>query len=177
MSIDDGRDAVRYAQSEWDDGELDNSALVEFIIEECEDPDTLRLAREYQWKYHEVMSKAMHEDLDAAWDAFYAALSRYTGVTAKEQGIASKLKCPKCGCEDVSQFVYLEDIINCRKVLHVEDDGTLVIDGHYDTDGYDDGDNPRLQCHNEVSGDAPDSVGNICMHEFPIPDDVETDFV
>lgn len=67
-----------------------------------------------------------------------------------------------CSCGS-SNFVYVEDIQNARKVLSVED-GKLVIDGLYKTDGYDDGENSRLQCCS-------------CCTEYALPRNLETEFV
>jgi hypothetical protein len=73
---------------------------------------------------------------------------------------AGGLLCRHCGGRD---FRYVEDIQNWREVIGLQA-GTLTIDGLYHTgEGYDDGDNPRLQCAN-------------CCSEFPVPDDVAVEF-
>ena len=69
-----------------------------------------------------------------------------------------ELKCT-CGRED---FRYVEDI-GCYREVDTLDDGVLTVDGLYKTEGYDDGENPRLQCAK-------------CCKEYAIPDDVEVEF-
>jgi hypothetical protein len=69
-----------------------------------------------------------------------------------------ELKCT-CGRED---FRYVEDI-GCYREVDTLDDGVLTVDGLYKTEGYDDGENPRLQCAR-------------CCKEYAIPDDVEVKF-
>lgn len=100
----------------------------------------------------------------------------------------SPLRCPHCGHDGktlksitnksvreslhVSKgFRYLEDIVNYRdlspKLVTSEGYGkpTLVVEGYYESgEGYDDGDNPRLECR-------------ACLGEFPIPEGLEVDFV
>ena len=79
------------------------------------------------------------------------------------------IRCPECGNEDVTLFRYLEDIQNWRRCQALSEN-TLTIDGYYETDGYDDGANPRLECH------AATDDGDECLHEFPIPDGIELEF-
>jgi hypothetical protein len=72
-----------------------------------------------------------------------------------------EITCPECGYNGVR---YVEDI-SCYREVYSLADGVLEIDGLYKTDGYDeDGQNPRLQCEH-------------CCHEWPIPEDLELDFV
>jgi hypothetical protein len=75
------------------------------------------------------------------------------------------LRCPKCG-NDVSQggeIRYVETIANYRHVKGVEG-GQLRIDSFYETgEGYDDGTNPRFECHGYDNG-------RWCGHEWPVPD-------
>jgi hypothetical protein len=71
-----------------------------------------------------------------------------------------QLRCPSCGCQD---FRYLEDIQNARRVTGIEG-GLLTIDGFYETDGFDDGENPRLMCCD-------------CCAEYALPGDLECEFV
>lgn len=83
------------------------------------------------------------------------------------------IKCPHCGYDGIDAatsnmpkhqvsggFRYLEDITCYRQVGHVEDQD-LHIDGFYQTgEGYDDGENRRLECR-------------ACYGEFPIPEGME----
>ena len=71
----------------------------------------------------------------------------------KNQGKESKvteIKCDECGENDV---VYVEDISCWRRVLGSKD-GTTIVDGFYNTDGFDDGTNSRFLCRS-------------CAHEWP----------
>jgi len=75
------------------------------------------------------------------------------------------LRCPKCG-NDVSKggrIRYVETIQAARSIRRVED-GHLVINSWYETEGYDEGTNPRFECH----GTAAD--GRWCGHLWPVPD-------
>ena len=63
-------------------------------------------------------------------------------------------KCEKCSSDDV---VYVEDISCWRRVLGTKN-GQAIIDGFYRTDGFDDGQNPRLLCRS-------------CLHERPVDAD------
>ena len=91
-------------------------------------------------------------------DAAKAALESFR--TAPEE-----LSCPECGNTiDGEGFSYVEDISNTRSVNSYED-GTLEIEGYYETcDGDGNGTNPRLFC-------------NHCSHEWPIKDAIGTEFV
>jgi len=77
------------------------------------------------------------------------------------QTCPSDFTCPNGHSDDIR---YLEDITNYRQVEGFDEEGNLRVDGLYHTDGYDDGNNPRLSCGE-------------CGEEFPIPDDLEIDFV
>jgi hypothetical protein len=69
--------------------------------------------------------------------------------------------CPFCGA---SHFTYIEDIGNSRSVGEfLADERTLLIEGFYETDGCDDGDDGRLLC-----------LG--CGEDVGIPANVEVDF-
>ncbi len=73
-----------------------------------------------------------------------------------------KPKCPSCGSD--KDIRYVEDIQNWRRVLGLED-GTLRVEARYHIgEGWDDGYNARYCC-------------GACLHEFPIPDDLEIDWV
>lgn len=75
--------------------------------------------------------------------------------------IGKELVCPSCKSKE---FRYIEDIQNARRV-HGINGGLLVIDGFYETDGFDEnGRNPRLLCSN-------------CCEEFGLPEDLECEFV
>jgi hypothetical protein len=55
------------------------------------------------------------------------------------------LECPFCGNPD--DFHYEEDIVNSRAVNGISDDGEqLEVEGYYETEGGDDGDDGRLLC-------------------------------
>lgn len=72
---------------------------------------------------------------------------------------------PKCGVSDKeSRFKYVEDIENRRDVNGFREDGVLLIEGFYETEGGDDGADPRIECQN-------------CLETFAIPPDLEIDFV
>jgi hypothetical protein len=72
------------------------------------------------------------------------------------------LVCPFCGASD---FQYIEDIGNSRKLDSFDaETRELRIDGFYETNGSDDGDDGRLFC-------------NECYEEAGIPADVEIDWV
>lgn len=74
----------------------------------------------------------------------------------------NELTCPYC--QSKGPFRYLEDIVCFREVAGTKD-GTIMIHGLYQSgEGYDDGENPRLECRE-------------CLGEFAIPGDFETDFV
>jgi hypothetical protein len=79
-------------------------------------------------------------------------------VETKHKGLV----CPRCnydGGEEDAAFRYLEDIASWRRVVGFNAKGVLEINGYYQTSGYDDGTNPRIECGK-------------CDFEFPIPDDV-----
>jgi hypothetical protein len=67
----------------------------------------------------------------------------------------------KCTCGH-DEFRYVEDI-GCWREVTAINEGVLFVDGLYKTEGYDDGENPRLQCSR-------------CCAEYAIPEDVETEF-
>ena len=72
------------------------------------------------------------------------------------------LTCPSCGND---QMLFIEDISCARKVRRFYPNDTLVIAGQYETNGFDEGTNPRFQCSS-------------CCREFAMTgDDVEIDFV
>lgn len=84
------------------------------------------------------------------------------------------LACPHCAFQGIVEgegqpgkygvgFRYLEDIVNVR-VASSTDDGTLAIESYYESaDGYDDGDNGRLECRH-------------CLGECALPAGLEIDF-
>jgi hypothetical protein len=90
----------------------------------------------------------------------------------------AKIVCPHCGYDGKGQarhssqdnFQYLEDAVTYRSVLHGHgfkewaEDEVLQVDGLYHV--YDEGNetNPRFLCMN-------------CLGEFPVPDDLELDFI
>lgn len=75
------------------------------------------------------------------------------------------LVCPKCEASTKnSRFKYVEDIENRRDVNGFREDGALLIEGFYETEGGDDGADPRIECQN-------------CLETFAIPTDLEIDFV
>jgi len=91
-------------------------------------------------------------------------------MTVTKSGTKIEIRCPKCGGTEA--FRYIEDIVNHREVLGFTEHGMLRVSGFYETgEGYDYGTNPRLECGND------DKDGRPCGHEFPLPPDVEIDFV
>lgn len=83
--------------------------------------------------------------------------------------------CPKCGSK--GPFRYLENIVCWRKVVGVNEEGHLIVEGLYSTgEGYDtlmptaiDGNgevwdvaHPRLECR------GIDDAGDGCGHEFTV---------
>jgi hypothetical protein len=85
----------------------------------------------------------------------------------------TKFICPHCGYdgsrdprERSEAFLYLEDIQCYREVLHEESRGnTLKVASLYRTgEGFDDGTNGRILCGN-------------CLGEFPVPEDLDVEFV
>jgi hypothetical protein len=89
-----------------------------------------------------------------------------------------KIVCPHCGYDGSKEarhnrsdnFQYLEDAVTYRSVLYghghedAGEDEVLQVDGLYHV--YDEGNetNPRFLCMN-------------CLGEFPVPDDLELDFI
>lgn len=72
------------------------------------------------------------------------------------------LKCPHCDNCDPSCFQHWEDVTAYRRSQGFNMHGQLEISGLSDTS--DDGDNGRLFCEE-------------CDKEFPIPDDIEIEWV
>ena len=72
------------------------------------------------------------------------------------------IECPHCHAVS-DEHKYIEDIGNERSLNGINEDGTLIINGHYETEGYDDGDNGRLAC-------------GACYKSFAIPTSLEIDF-
>jgi hypothetical protein len=79
--------------------------------------------------------------------------------------------CPGCGFDGKDEskinntthepFIYVEDAQLWRRVVGFNDKGILEIESRYQSgEGFDDGTNPRIMCC-------------ACLHEFPIPGDVE----
>ncbi|MCI0527005.1 MAG: hypothetical protein L0Y56_06055 [Nitrospira sp.] len=74
----------------------------------------------------------------------------------------SDFTCPNGHSGDI---VYLEDLTSFRRINGYAEDGTLLVEGFYETEGFDEqATNPRFCCEE-------------CGEEFPIPDEVEIDFV
>ena len=73
-----------------------------------------------------------------------------------------KLQCPSCGQDE--SFQYLEEVTNQRAVFGFNEDGILEIAAQDHIDINDDGERERLCCRD-------------CLTEFPIPPDIEIDFV
>ena len=90
-------------------------------------------------------------------------------MKGKKRGI-KKLKCPECGWDGTEDgvnggwFRYLETVTNDRRVEGFNADGVLEVSGDDHIAIDDCGENHRLMCGN-------------CMHEFPIPEGIEIDFV
>lgn len=59
--------------------------------------------------------------------------------------------CENCGGKEL---LYVEDI-SCWRRVRGREDGKIVVDGYYETDGFDDGTNFRLMCRS-------------CLHEQPV---------
>lgn len=73
-----------------------------------------------------------------------------------------RICCPSCGNDDPMKIRYVEKIECYRQVLGVKD-GQLQVNGLYQSgEGYDDGENPRFECH------ADD-----CLYQWPVPDWVQ----
>jgi hypothetical protein len=111
------------------------------------------------------------------------------------------IKCPKCG--GLGPYRFVEEISCYREVygFDCEDEpGVLQIEGLYQTgEGYDDGENGRMQCHSVtftpldaaeladlqtfpadnwrwtffVERDGVWGRTGECLHSFPLPDDLE----
>ena len=75
---------------------------------------------------------------------------------------APVLKCPNCPNCEPDQFQHWEDVIASRSVSGFNEDGTLEIFGSSDTG--DEGENGRLVCSE-------------CYFEFPVPDDIDIEWV
>ena len=82
-----------------------------------------------------------------------------------------RLTCPHCGYDGSTQpknhrepFRFLEDIVCWRAIQLDGRDGILSVEGLYHTgDGYDDGDNARIECGN-------------CMGEFALPEGTDIEW-
>jgi hypothetical protein len=128
---------------------------IEIVCERCKGRDVRRDAYaawnvvSQEWELHAVYDQGYCEDCGGE-------------ARLEERDITphNPLVCPQCGGEEIA---YVEDIGNWRRVRALNG-STLVIDGLYSTEGYDDGDNPRLQCRD-------------CVHEWALPADVEMEFV
>lgn len=90
--------------------------------------------------------------------------------------VKKTLTCPHCGFEGIiggeaqegehssEPFRYLEDIVNHRDVEGIDENGALRIDSFYESgEGYDDGDNLRLECRK-------------CLAECALPAGLEIEF-
>lgn len=74
-----------------------------------------------------------------------------------------QLQCTTAGCQSKT-FQYVEDICSARKVIGFSDDGSLEIEAHYSTEGYD---------------EAPESSRLVCEHGHtqPVPEDCDLEFL
>jgi len=111
--------------------------------------------REILWPSGDADRPWSPDTLDAIAQIVKATELRPTKV------VHGKLRCPDC--KRNTEFKYYEDIMNYRTVRGIEN-GVLVIEGFYETDGSDDGENPRLCCQS-------------CFGDFALPKAVEVDFV
>jgi len=76
------------------------------------------------------------------------------------------LKCPKCGNDSWSDMRYLEDIVVYRELRRFNpkaDPALVIASGYASGEGYDYGENARLECL-------------ACFKEFPLSDEVTIDF-
>jgi hypothetical protein len=75
------------------------------------------------------------------------------------------LRCPKCGNDLATggEIRYVETIEAARSIRRVQE-GRLVVNSWYETDGYDDGKNPEFECQSH------DARGHTCGHRWPVPD-------
>ncbi len=81
----------------------------------------------------------------------------------KKEGEEEKtLTCPQCGNNNGSSFQLWEDVIASRDVFGFNKKGVLEISGS--SSPGDDSENDRLVCMS-------------CMKDFPIPDDIEVEYV
>lgn len=85
-------------------------------------------------------------------------------------GEKRKLICPKCG--SLGPFRYLEEITVWRKVRGFNAGVLEIVSFAQSGEGYDDGENPRFECRYDSEGTL-----DYCMHEFPVPDGVELDWI
>lgn len=109
------------------------------------------------------------------WATHLAAMLETNSLPYAQVTASGKVKCPACNvalpahddsppCVRVKTFQYIEDIGNGRDVLGLNGK-TLVIDGCYRTDGFDEvGVGERLFC-------------NGCNAEFVMPDGYNEEFI
>ena len=100
-------------------------------------------------------------------DARYDMHQDDTGLETTYELVPAKpttnLQCP--ACLSCGEFRYIEDISCGRNVILGEPGETpLKIHGFYETEGFDDGDNGRFECV-------------ACGHEWPVPKDLEIEWV
>ncbi len=70
------------------------------------------------------------------------------------------LVCPYCQANGLETFLYIEDVVNFRKLIRM-DDGRLVIES--ESEVADEGDNSRLECA-------------VCHKQCAIPPDLGCNF-
>ena len=81
-----------------------------------------------------------------------------------------RLVCPQCGWDASDDgmhdfcFRYIEEVTNERRIEGFNAEGVLEISGVDHIAIEDDGADHRMRCGN-------------CLHEFPIPEGIEIDFV
>ncbi len=106
------------------------------------------------------------EDAGSGADVIESLVELYTKLKLKKIKInkTGKLTCPYCNKS--SRFRYIEDIQNHREVSGMNEElNSLLVDGFYEsTEGYDDGEDARLECRN-------------CFAECSLPEKVEVTFV
>lgn len=123
------------------------------------------LPRLGDWDILDLLENNEHED--SAYVTNALGIQRQALLDTLEP---EKLTCPACGAGPL-EWRYLEDIQNHRRVVKVNDDGSLVIEGAYEHgDGYDDGEKRYFECH-------ADAGKGECLATWPIPAAVSYDFV
>lgn len=110
------------------------------------------------------------ERLRAAWNAGEDPTEHKGGRKGPCDGEhVSRIKCEKCGNEDVSVFRYVEAIECHRSVVGISA-GSVQVESRYETgEGYDHGleGSAYFECH------GPDGHGSPCLHRMPIPEFVQ----